>query len=163
LEWLPWSTVQVPILGDLSTHPVHTGSLFEIFLTFGLLAELELEREGVKQNDPHFFSFFSQLVTQALDWLDSRESWVMTHLRELWLTWVMTHDSFTRALTHVSHDSWLILMSRDSDESWLMTHESYESNQFEWISQHKIHGAQISHTFHDPMTQFSKKSVAVVC
>jgi hypothetical protein len=93
----------------------------------------------------------AQLVTLALDWLDSRESWVMTHLRELWLTWVMTHDSFTRALTHVSHDSWLILMSHDSDESWVMTHESYESNQFEWISQHKIHGAQISHTFHDPI------------
>jgi len=30
-------TVQVPILGDLSTHPVHTGSLFEIFLMVALI------------------------------------------------------------------------------------------------------------------------------
>ena len=37
---LKHGTSTVPILGDLSIHPVHTGSLFEIFLKYGM----EMER-----------------------------------------------------------------------------------------------------------------------
>ena len=58
----------------------------------------------------------------------------LAHFGLIWLTWVMSHDSFTRVLTHVSHDSWLIYESSDSRESWLMTH-SHES-WLRWVMTH---------------------------
>ena len=101
------------------------GDFSLIHFVWGFLSHTFCTRYGGFSHTFCMGIFPPKLIWLILDWFDSHESWVMTHLREFWLTWVMTHDSFTRALTHVSHDSWLILMSRDSDESWLMTHEYF--------------------------------------
>ena len=84
----------------------------------------------------HFVWGFSppKLIWLILDWFDSHESWVMTHLRELWLTWVMTHDSFSWVMTQMSHDSWLMstLLCQFPFESWFFMSQTIWVGKFEW-------------------------------